>query len=206
MIQINKSPYPEFIEYVKKNKPQNWSELDLEVRTNARKYILEEEQHNQCAYTELPLKYENNDSHIEHLKRKNAAFFPRLEFEWSNLFVSCNSDDFGGKYKDEKYLKGKTKTENELIINPALENPSEYFELTEWGELDVKDDLPDLKRKRAEVTRDAFNLNDPSLKKRRRETIQAVRDYQSGGIDKDMVKEFLSDWGFKSVIDYELNN
>ncbi|KAF0131817.1 MAG: hypothetical protein FD155_341 [Bacteroidetes bacterium] len=206
MIQIEKTPYPEFKNFVQRNNPQNWEGLDAVVRTNTRKYILENEQSNQCAYTELPLEYEKNNSHIEHLKRKDSAFFPELTFKWTNLFVSCNSDDFGGKYKDEKYLKGKTKADNALIINPALENPNEYFELTYWGELTIKDDLQEIAKTKAEETIKAFYLNHNSLQDRRREMIQSVNDYKNGGLDSEMIIEFLSGSGFKSVIKYELEN
>jgi len=206
MIQIEKTPYTEFINFVQRNNPQNWEGLDAVVRTNTRKYILEDEQSNQCAYTELPLEYEKNNSHIEHLKRKDSAFYPELTFEWSNLFVSCNSDDFGGKYKDGKYLKGKTKADNALIINPSLENPNEYFELTNWGELTIKADLQGIAKTKAEETIKAFNLNHNSLQDRRREMIQSVNDYKNGGLDSEMIIDFLSGSGFKSVIKYELEN
>lgn len=206
MIHIDKIPYQEFINFVQKNNPQNWDGLDNSVRTNTRKYILENEQDNQCAYTELPLVYEKNNSHIEHLKRKDSAFFPELAFEWSNLFISCNSDDFGGKYKDGKYLKGKIKTDNALILNPALENPADFFELKSWGELTIKENLNAVDKRKAETTRDAFNLNHNSLQERRKEMIQSVKDYQSGGLDFEMILEFLVGSGFKSVIEYELEN
>lgn len=176
------------------------------VRSQTRDYILKNEQFNQCAYTELPLFYENNDSHLEHLKRKNVTFFPELAFEWSNLFVSCNFDDFGGKYKDNKYLKGKTRADNALIINPALENPADFFELKSWGELTIKENLNDNDRKKAEISIDAFNLNHNSLKERRKEMIQSIKDYQNGGFDSEMIFECLSGSGFKSVIDNELRN
>lgn len=206
MINIDKLPYPEFINFVQRNNPQNWEGIDAVVRTNTRKYILEKEQSNQCAYTELPLEYEKDNSHIDHLKQKDSAFFPELTVEWWNLFVSCNSDDFGGKYKDGKYLKGKTKADNALIINPALENPNEYFELTNWGELTVKGDLQGVARTKAEETIKAFNLNHTSLQDRRREMIQSVKDYKNGSLDSELIIEFLSGSGFKSVIKYLLEN
>lgn len=206
MIHIDKIPYPEFIIFVHRNNPQNWQGLDGVVRTNTRKYILENEQGNQCAYTELPLELEKNNSHIEHLKRKDSTFFPELTFEWSNLFISCNSDDFGGKYKDGKYLKGKTKADNALILNPALENPIDFFELKNWGELTIKEGLHGTAKIKAEETIKAFNLNHNSLQERRRLIIQDVNDYQNGGLDSEMIIEFLSGSGFKSVIEYELEN
>jgi uncharacterized protein (TIGR02646 family) len=206
MIHIDKIPYPEFMTFVQRKNPQNWDRIDAVVRTNTRKYILENEQGNQCAYTELPLEYEKNNSHIEHLKRKNSAFFPELTFEWSNLFVSCISDDFGGKYKDGKYLKGKTKADNALIINPALENPNEYFELTNWGELTVKADLIGNAKTKADETIKAFNLNHNSLQERRKRIIKSVNDYKNGGLDSEMIISCLAGSGFKSVINNELDN
>ncbi len=205
MIHIEKTPYPEFIDFVRRIKPQNWDALDDAVRTNTRKYILKVEQGNQCAYTELPLKYERNNSHIEHLKRKDSAFFPNLTFEWSNLFVSCISTDFGGMYKDNTYLKGKTRDENDLILNPALENPADFFELKSWGEITSKSNLQAIEKIKAEETIKAFNLNHNSLKKRRKEMIQRMNDYKNGGLDSDRILENLSGCGFKSVIEYELN-
>jgi len=212
MIQIEKlEPFNSLYDYKGKYRIHSWNQLEeteegQQVRSSTREYILKREQFNQCAYTELPLEYEKNDSHIEHLKRKDSAFFPELAFEWSNLFVSCNFDDFGGKYKDEKYLKGKTKADNALIINPYLENPNEYFELTNWGELTIKTDLQGIAKTKAEETIKAFNLNHNSLQDRRREMIQSVNDYKNGGLDSEMIIEFLSGSGFKSVIKYELEN
>ena len=204
MIHIVKIPFTDFIDFVQQNNPQNWDALDVTIRTNTRKHILEDEQGNQCAYTELPLKYERSNSHIEHLKRKDAAFFPELTFEWTNLFVSCNASDFGGKYKDEIYLRGKERADNELILNPATENPTDFFELKSWGELTIKEKLNDIDRKKAEITRDAFNLNHNSLKKRRTEMIHSIKDYKSGGLDSEMIIECLAESGFKSVIENEL--
>ena len=206
MIRIEKTPYPEFMDFVRQNKPQNWDALDGMVRTNTRKYILEKEQGNQCAYTEMPLEYKNNNSHIEHLKRKDSAFFPELTFEWTNLFVSCISSDFGGKYKDQIYLKGKTKDDNSLILNPVLENPAVFFDLKSWGEITLKPNLPAMAKIKAEETIKAFNLNHNSLKERRKEMIQSVNDYKNGGLNSDMIIEFLAGSGFKSVIEYELQN
>lgn len=206
MIHIAKVPFPEFINYVQRNNPKNWAALDGVIRTNARKYILEKEQGNQCAYTELPIEYEKNNSHIEHLRRKDTAFFPELTFEWSNLFVSCNSSDFGGKYKDETYLKGKTKTDNELIINPAIENPIDFFELKSWGEISVRTELQENTKRKAEETIKAFNLNHNSLKERRKEMMQSIKDYINGGLNSEMIIECLLGSGFKSVIEYELKN
>jgi uncharacterized protein (TIGR02646 family) len=207
MIHIIKIPYPEFSDFVQNNNPQNWDDLDSLVRTNTRKYILEEEQYNQCAYTELPLEYKKNNSHIEHLKRKDGAFFPEQTFEWSNLFVSCNSSDFGGKYKDEKYLNGKTRTDNALILNPALENPTYFFDLKNWGEITIKGDLQEIERTKAEETIKAFNLNHNSLVKERIRMMRAVQMYKDGGITvKEDILELLANEGFKSVIDHELEN
>lgn len=202
MIHIEKKPYPEFIDFIRQNNPHNWDALDGLVRTNTRKYILEEEQGNQCAYTELPIEYNNNNSHIEHLKRKDAAFFPNLTFEWSNLFVSCISSDFGGKYKDQTYLKGKTKTDNALIINPSLENPADFFELKNWGEITIKGDLQGNEITKAEETIKAFNLNHNSLVKERIRMMRAVQMYNEGGItEKEDILDFLANEGFKSVIE-----
>ena len=202
MIHIEKTPYSEFMDFVRQNNPQNWNDLDGTVRTNTRKYLLEEEQGNQCAYTELPLEYKKNNSHIEHLKRKDSAFFPNLTFEWSNLFVSCISSDFGGKYKDQVYLKGKTKADNALIINPSLENPADFFELKNWGEITIKGDLQGNEITKAEETIKAFNLNHNSLVKERIRMMRAVQMYNEGGItEKEDILDFLANEGFKSVIE-----
>jgi len=202
---IEKAPFSDFMAFVKKHKPQNWNSLAPVIRITTRKYILENEQFNQCAYTELPLKYKNNNSHIEHLKRKDSAFFPELTFEWSNLFVSCNFDDFGGKYKDMTYLKGKSRKDNELILNVSLENPSAFFDLKEYGELTIKEGLNANEKMKAKITIDAFNLNHPSLTSRRRDTMRSVTEYKNGGLGNEMIIEFLSENGFKSVVECQLN-
>jgi hypothetical protein len=78
--------------------------------------------------------------------------------------------------------------------------------LTNWGELTIKADLQGIAKTKAEETIKAFNLNHNSLQDRRREMIQSVNDYKNGGLDSEMIIEFLAGSGFKSVIKYKLEN
>ncbi|MFH0865317.1 MAG: retron system putative HNH endonuclease [Bacteroidota bacterium] len=200
MRRINKSaPFQNFEDFKREQHPALWDDLTPEVRSSTRKHILENEQHSLCGYTELPIHLE--DSHIDHFKRKSPDFFPNLTFNWNNLIVSCCSDDFGARYKDMIYLHKKNKDAYTNIINPVSENPHDYFEYTEWGEIVLKSSLKKEEQiEKATETISAFNLKHSSLQSRRKMVIEYAKAYKAE-FTLDQIKEFLKEHGFISVIE-----
>lgn len=56
------------------------------------------------------------DYQIEHFKSKAIGFFPELEFEWSNLFLSC------------PYCNGRKPNSYTNLLDPTLNNIEEVIE------------------------------------------------------------------------------
>ncbi len=52
MKKINKKEPDLYKDYIANKNPKKWSDLGYEIRTEIRKYMLNSEQNNQCAYTE----------------------------------------------------------------------------------------------------------------------------------------------------------
>jgi len=112
------------------------------------------------------------NGHIEHFRRKNQNFYPELMFDWNNLFFSCMTNSTCGKYKDHFI---KSREQNDLLIDPCVDNPEDFFIFTSLGTIEIRSELnaPERNRdkQRALFTIKAFNLNDPNLVKLRKETI-----------------------------------
>lgn len=202
MRRINKGvPLQVFEDFKREQRPVSWDDLIPDVRSSTRKHILENEQCSLCGYTELSMPFDAEPSHIDHFKRKSPDFFPNLTFNWDNLIVSCCSDDFGGRYKDMAYLKGKSSIAYNNILNPVIEDPHDYFEYTEWGEIVVKSMLADtIQIEKATETISAFNLKHSSLQSRRKTIIEYVKAYKADFTFEE-IKLLLKEHGFISIIE-----
>ncbi|MFP1794057.1 retron Ec78 anti-phage system effector HNH endonuclease PtuB [Lonsdalea quercina] len=125
-----------------------------------------------CAYCEKKIPHHASDNkkavrHIEHFFRK--GIYKELTFEWSNLFGSCGETNRCGFYKDKQNYN-----DNELI-KADKEDPDDFFQFSETGEVEIKPDLKLNNKKKAEVTLRVFNLNPPNggVKAERRRAIQS---------------------------------
>ncbi len=162
-----------YTKFIHKNKPKVWFDLSKEIGDKTRKYMLDFEQNNQCAYTEKLIISEN--SHIDHFKKQNfirQGLFEINIFCWNNLLTSCNNEFYGAKYKD-KIIKS---TEYKNLINPVIENPNDYLEYSTTGERLSKNN-----NKKGQTTINLLNLNDYELVSQRKTVAIQV---------KSMYKEF----------------
>ena len=115
MKQIIKGSIPDFFsKFVTHNTLHTWDET-VSVRQELRAHILAE-QDNCCAYTEIHLDG-NNDCHIDHFQTRNL--FPEKTFDYYNMVVSCNAEEYGAKSKD-KYITSKSDYDD--LINPVEDN------------------------------------------------------------------------------------
>lgn len=167
MKQIAKGAMPEFFsKFVAQNKPKTWEDI-RPIRRRLREYILQE-QGNCCAYTEVRLESEGN-CHIDHYKTRNL--FPEKTFEFDNLLVSCNSEEYAAKHKDKQI---KFKSNYDELINPVEESPSEYIEFAFTGDvLSLKES------EKGENTISVFNLNGKSILERRKAVVMNVVSMRS---------------------------
>lgn len=198
MRKIHKqAPIQNYSDFVKKQKPKNWDDfhsLGQEVFEETRSTILTVEQFRLCGYTERPINNEKK-SHIDHYRKR--ALFPKLTFDWNNFIVATIDEDFGAKYKDNKYKI--TKEEYDQIFNPVVDNVQDYFEYTTWGEIKSKEILSDSLKAKALKTIEVFNLKHVSLTIERRNLIKIISCYSD--LSKEEKIQSLKNNGFLSLLE-----
>jgi uncharacterized protein (TIGR02646 family) len=133
-----------------------------------------------CSYCdEYPLDERAKiDNQIDHFKPISKAQFLHLAYEWTNLYLSCGGCN---KSKLAKY--------SDLILRPDAEDyvATDYFFFdTISGIIEINETKGKKYTQRAEMTRDIFDLNHPSIVKKR----------------KNAIKNYLRD---KSISDNPLN-
>ena len=205
MHKINKQkPLADFSDFVNKNHPQQWEDLPSMVRSNSRLQILVFEQDCLCGYTEMILDEDSNSSHIDHFVKRDHD--PQRIFDWNNLIVSTIDEDYGGKYKDNKYKIQKNKYES--IFNPIVDDMSQYIQYCENGEMVAKEGVDLNTKQKVEETIKAFNLNHSSLKRKRADLILELSTYlnQKELLDDPAVKKAFVNRGFVSLWNWYIKN
>jgi len=146
MIDVENSSLEYFETYRQKNKATNYQDdcNDFKLREKIRDDLFFK-QRNQCAYCER--KIDKSNSHLEHIEPRDKNH--KLECEYSNLVLSCETCDSCGKYKDSKAWSNN-------FIHPVLNNPTEFFRFSSNGEILAID-------KDANKTIDFLNLNSRKL-------------------------------------------
>lgn len=154
-----------------------------------------EEQLGECAYTGMPLNSSAN-IHIDHFKKK--SIYPKLTFDWNNLFLAIKDNRYGADHKD-RYIDGENAINSYfMLINPALDDPSKYFWYSNNGEVRPKDNLTEFDKQKASITIDVFNLNNRVLLSRRRDLFEIIKCYQD--LEEGDVLSSLEGYGFSFVI------
>lgn len=123
-----------------------------------------------CSYCdEFPI--DQRVKQIDHFKP--VSDFNHLVYEWSNLYLSCVGCNFA---KKAKY--------NDLLLRPDAENyvPSDYFLFdTTTGEILINERKGHDYIERAKITRDIFDLNNPSIVEKRLKAVNNfIRDKKLG--------------------------
>ena len=158
MLTINKATWTtELLGYIGRNEkvPSN---VANRYNHNDIKSELRNECSNKCMYCESPVAHVSYE-HIEHIKPKAKTKFPQLTFEWTNLGLACPVCNMN---------KGDEYDNNLPIINPYIENPSDFiFALGHF-----------LYHKPAnakgELTKRQLKLNRPELLERRQERLESI--------------------------------
>lgn len=165
MHKLSRQPTEPNALYYAREKCKDWGDLAVCKYRSRIAEALCQMQNNLCAYCECKL--ENGAGHIEHFRKR--VLFPELTFCWENLFYSCMSEKHCGRKKD----RNVTRKEDYLnLIDPSKENPEYFFVFTYDGKIASRTSLSTRERKRAEVTIEVFNLNDPALVQARKNTIK----------------------------------
>ncbi len=201
MRRVNKgAPLPSFANFAKTKHGNDWAKLPANIRHDCRLHMMQVEQDNICAYTELIL---TESSHIDHFRKRDL--FPKLTYDWNNLIVADSHEDFGAKYKDNGTDRVTSMADNNELINPVTEDPEHFFRYMINGQISAKLNLTDAEKERADFTISTFNLNHPYLIERRKVLIEMIRNYLKNGLDKQTIKSCLQGQGFPSVVNLYVN-
>lgn len=203
MRRIDKSEEPQSLRSFNKAKHKKWEEIHNEANRHVYNDCLQqciEDQACLCGYTEVPLSKDNR--HIDHYIRRDFA--PDLTFCWNNMIAAVKDSRFGADYKD-KHVKRTDYDRFECcytyILNPVRDEFENRFRFSTDGTMEPSDSQ-DIK---AEKTIELFNLNEKSLKERRKVQMEYVRGYTKCGWAKEEILAALTEDGFVSAIEYELS-
>jgi len=162
MINVENNPLEYFENFKLKNNAKRYQEdcNDFDLRELIKDDLLLK-QREQCAYCEKKIKKENLT--IEHVSPRDKEH--KLECEYSNLVLSCQSNNSCDRYK------GNRKWEDRYI-HPVLNDPREYFEFSYNGEiLSLANSAKD--------TIEFLNLNNDSLIRLRKHIILQLLNMQN---------------------------
>lgn len=203
MRRIDKSEEPQSLRSFDKAKHKKWEEIHNEANRHVYNDCLQqciEDQAHLCGYTEVPLSKDNR--HIDHYIKRDFA--PDLTFCWNNMIAAVKGSRFGADYKD-KHVKRNDYNKSECcytdILNPVRDEFENRFRFSTDGTIEPSDSQ-DIK---AEKTIELFNLNEKSLKERRKVQMENVRGYTKCGWAKEEILAALTEDGFVSAIEYELS-
>ncbi len=203
MRTITKSMPPDSLEQFNRTRHTDWSDIHQPENKKVYEDCLDksiEDQHNLCGYTEIALMPATR--HIDHYIKRD--FDPQLTFDWMNMIAAVKDYRFGADWKD-KLIKKKDYDKNihryQNILNPIVDEMNDRFIFFTDGTIEPSDSNDST----AANTIKIFNLNESSLKSRRKDIMQDVRNMAEGGIDKDSILNYLKRDGFISAIEYELS-
>jgi len=203
MKKISKNqPLQEFTDFVRRENPKVWRDCDGEVKRNAKEYMLLYEQDLLCGYTEIYI--DNEDCHIDHYVKRSLD--NNKCYDWNNLIVAVNDEDFGAKHKDNGPNNIKSLVEYNNILNPIIDNGEDYFEYSLDGIINSISTLQGDSLLKADKTIEVFNLNHNSLKVRRNDISKLIIDLRKGQINDEDIKLALEKSGFYSFTNYVLEN
>lgn len=203
MRRIDKAEEPQSLRSFNKAKHEKWGEFSDKANHHVYNDCLQqciEDQACLCGYTEVPLTGEKR--HIDHYIKRDFA--PDLTFCWNNMIAAVKDSHFGADYKD-KHVKRNDYNKSECcytnILNPVRDEFTGRFRFSADGTIEPSDSQ-DIK---AQKTIELFNLNEKSLKERRKRQMENVRTFIEDGLAKEEIPALLKGSGFVSAIEYELS-
>jgi uncharacterized protein (TIGR02646 family) len=203
MKAITKSVAPESLLSFKNKPHNNWSDIHEPKNRHVYEDCLRtciDDQNGLCAYTEILLN--EGLRHIDHYIKRDID--NSLTFEWTNMFAAVKDSRFGADWKDchitvKDYNPDRKRYNN--ILNPIMDKMEGRFVYSADGFMQPANDKDEL----AASTIVMFNLNEASLKSRRKSIIKSVRDLMVSGLSKEDVSMYMKSSGFNSVVEYELS-
>lgn len=207
MQKIDKTNVPEFFTKAKsrirlQKTSKAWENKSIhQIRAKLRKIMLESEQDSLCAYCEMRITSDRDKSNIDHYVKR--ALDPTLTLKYSNLLVSCNSNNRCSHHKDKNL---KDISFYSKIINPVCDNPEDYFDYLTTGEIYPKNNGDKISFEKAKSTIDIFQLNQKILVERRGNYSHGIKQSVENSKQKLTLELLLEAFpGFKSFQKIILN-
>lgn len=179
---------------------QEWKDLVTEDKNETR-ISLERMQGRRCAYCEGPL--DEWGHHIDHFRPRSR--FRDLTFEWTNMFLSCDSkgsDLSCGRYKDGRgdgsRGRGASEYNPDNLLDPCVDDLSAFLDFKRDGNVRQRRGLEQHDAYRAGETIRVFKLQAPRLRQRRK----ILADFYYG--DNQIRLESLSKQDRKAYIEAEI--
>jgi len=194
MLNLNRDEPKCFRDFKIKNKPHRYVEDcdDYDLRECLRISLLQE-QKKQCFYCEKKI---DNRFHIDHIKQRKK--YTKLECIYSNMALSCNSNNHCANYKDANGIWKDKKHLRIVSQNPELqESISNFFYYSSNGQIEPKASLSEDEITRTKNTIDYLNLNHRDLVKIRKQMFSHLVDYKDMGYDTDEIFTFFCE--FESI-------
>lgn len=124
-------------------------------------------QDGKCAYCESKIKHVSYGC-IEHFRPKSK--FPNLCFDWNNLFLACDICN-NREHKSDKF---PLPPEGGPYVNPATENPTQFFDFVYDPATTITAVIPRDGNTRASLTVTDFGLNRRDLQECRNTLIKLI--------------------------------
>lgn len=204
MKHIQKSVEPHSLTAFKRQNPTEWKS----IHEMANKHVYEDclsqcvvDQNNLCGYTEMCL--DQGLVHIDHYIKRDID--SRLTFCWENMIAAVKDYRYGADWKDNHISHADYDSTNKRyrgILNPIVDSFLYRFQYATDGSIEPFDEQDE----KAKDTILMFNLNEDSLKGRRREAMESARLMVKGGMTEQDVMEYLAPSGFVSAVQYELRH
>lgn len=204
MKHINKSAEPQSLTTFKRLNPVEWKSIHEAPNKHVYEDCLTQcvvDQNNLCGYTEMCL--DQGFAHIDHYIKRDID--SRLTFCWENMIAAVKDYRYGADWKDNHISHADYDPTNKIyrtILNPIVDSFLDRFQYATDGSIEPFNERDE----KAKDTILMFNLNEISLKERRRDAMESARLMVAGGMTRQDVLESLAPSGFVSAVEYELRH
>lgn len=168
MLKVNKQAEPDFYKkFKRKENLTSWNDYNkFNIKTDLKKFMLENEQDGYCPYCEQKINFSKKESHIEHIKPRNGGY-PELFQIYDNMITCCNENLTCGNAKKDRY-------DDRLFINPVKENPEEYIDYDIMNGKVIPKYLNGVGCEKAKYTIELLKLNNIKLVELRKRMIETM--------------------------------
>ncbi len=152
----------------------HWKDVSAQEKEEIRTH-LQQMQGAFCAYCE-GYADRKGAPHVEHFRRKSE--FPQQEFDWENLFLSCDDPETCGKHKDDPSIKNTYDAgvpndpyRSGDILDPCRDDPRDCLLFSADGSVYPRPETPAAHQRRASETIRVLGLDHIRLFSQRKQVV-----------------------------------